>query len=159
MNLKQFTLTCIIGAAMLISAFTLSSCSNVTKNYIQSSPEMVTLEGLYTFEESGSGEVSGVLELAVDYKGAVDAIQVGTFRSSNPNGSFGTHPYVRFSNVVPVSDHLLTFSRDVTYNSKHDLERDDTGNDLGSGKRYTVYNLKLREDELMELTIQIHAGC
>lgn len=113
-------------------------------------------EGLYYFEEVDSGEVVGPLEITVHYDGKITARQKGLFRSQNFNGSFGTHPTISFSSVVPY-ENSFSYSKDINYSSSNDLEEDGTTSDLGSGKHYTVYEFELIAGYL-ELTIKIHEG-
>src|SRR5690606_4108941 len=107
-----------------------------------------------------SGEVSGPLELTVHYDGKVTAYQASNndkLVSQNFNGTFGQHPRINFTRIVPNGD-SLQFSADVTYNASEDLEKDGTSTDLAAGKHFTRYEFSIDSDGVLNLTIKIHDG-
>lgn len=116
-----------------------------------------TLQGLYFFKEASTGAFSGALGITVDYDGRVDVEQVEEFRSTNLNGTFGTHPTVSFSNVMPSTSDLVIYANNVNYSNSNDLEKDDSGSNLSSGQHYTVYVLE-KVNDVLSLTVQIHDG-
>lgn len=118
-------------------------------------------EGLYYFEDVESNEISGPLEIVVNYEGKITAKQTSNqskLRSQNFNGSFGTHPRINFSNISVHGpyEESFSYSADVTYASTDDLEKDGSSSDLGSGKKYTVYEFKLLSSGKLQLVIKIH---
>ena len=114
-----------------------------------------TLQGVYQFQEVSSGKLSGILALTLDYQNKIDVEQLETFRSQNFNGTYGTHPKINLANLT-VLNKRMNHSADVTYTGNNDLEKDGTTNDLGAGKRYTVYTLYVNEDNVLTLKIEIH---
>lgn len=120
-------------------------------------PVEETVEGLYYFQEESSNQISGALGITIDYQGRIDVEEVETFRSTNFNGSFGTHPRVGFSNVTELQDGLIVFAGDVNYSANNDLEEDGTTSNLASGRHYTVYTLS-KDETGLTLKIQIHDG-
>ena len=146
---------------LISSLLFLSACMDSgyrATNYVVNTPTSFEFENLFYFKEVSSGEVSGPIELVTRSGGSVDAYTLGKLRSKNFNGTFGTHPNISFSKVMPVSEGRLIFSKDVNYSSTNDLEKDGTTHDLGSGKKYTVYDFSVNSEGLVELTITIHSG-
>lgn len=121
-------------------------------------PVEETIEGLVYFTEESSGEVSGALGITIDYQGRIDVEEVETFRSTNFNGSFGTHPRVGFSNVTELQDGLIIFAGDINYSANNDLEEDGSTSNLSAGRHYTVYTLSMDESGSLLFKIQIHDG-
>lgn len=135
----------------LVLMMLLSGCGETI--YRDVVPE--TIEGIYQFKEVSSGALSGSLALTEDYQGKIDVEELETFRSQNFNGSYATHPRVGFSNSTILNDSMV-YAGDINYSSSNDLEEDGTTSDLGSGRRYTVYNLFFDENNKLTLVIQIH---
>jgi len=130
-----------------------------TKETIKEVKVLQAFEGLYSMKELASGEVSGPIEILVRYDGRLDVYQASNndkLRSKNFNGSFGTHPRISFSRIATSSVSEFTVSSDVTYSASDDLEEDGSTSDLGSGKKFTVYNFKLLTNGKLKLTIKIH---
>ena len=117
-----------------------------------------TVQGVYEMVDASNGSLSGALAMTIDYAGRIDVEQLRVFRSENHNETFGTHPTISFSNLTPLPDDSLSYSRDVNYTANQDLELDGSSTNLSVGSHYTVYRLFFDQENYLVLDVEIHAG-
>ena len=126
----------------------ITSCGKnyVTKEVvIQKEVQQVVqeFEGAY-FLENGS-----IIELITDSSGDVTIKRFGQqVLSENPqNGTIAEHPKI-VGESIQVFNGQLAWSKNVKYNSGHDVEEDISGNNI-NGVKKTDYNIKFENKKLV----------
>jgi len=115
-------------------------------------------EGSYLLQDS-SGQISGPIELTFNSENRVDVSVNGELRSKNYNNTYGLHPRFSGHNLqVFNGGTYVTYARDIEYNNRYDIEKDNTTEDLSNGKHYTVHEVYLDDQGTLTLEITIYSG-
>lgn len=143
---------------LLFIALLLVGCGKQTTTYVTESIETKEVFVKQDFERVWYLNNNSLLEILQNADDKVTFLSVNqSLQSINPkNSTFAHHPKITDANVSIVNGKVF-LSKNVNYNSGHDLEEDVSGANI-TGQRRTDYTFEIKDNGKLKLTIEVYSN-